>query len=335
MTLAPQISVIIPTSKPLTSISRTLESISRYASEGLEVLVVQNGLNENPNQRDSYTTKLAGFEFRIIQEEVPGLLAGRHRGVKESQFDILTFIDDDVEVDEHWLQAISNNFRDTTVDLVGGPSSPLYESPPPDWLEKFVYRHENTWRCSYLSLLDYGNERKEIDPSLIWGLNFSIRRNTLLALGGFHPDGVPWRLRQFRGNGEAAVTTKAKASNKTAIYDPNVSVVHIVPKDRLSIEYIEKRSYLQGISDSYSFLRKKHKEQSVTKPATIVTKRERAVRLAKKLLKSPEAPADTALFKSRVAYQKGYQFHQRQFHSNKLVQDWVLRPDYWTYSYPK
>ncbi len=38
--------------------------------------------------------------------------------------------------------------------------------------------------CGDLSLLDFGNQAQESDPTWIWGLNFCIRKQTPAALDG-------------------------------------------------------------------------------------------------------------------------------------------------------
>jgi hypothetical protein len=40
------------------------------------------------------------------------------------------------------------------------------------------------------------------------------------------------------------------------------------------------------------------------------------------------------LKKTKCAYQEGYKFHQSLVKENRIVQEWVLRQNYWDYKLP-
>ena len=65
--------------------------------------------------------------WRYINEPMPGLLSGRHRGALESRAEVCAFIDDDVRIERNWLNALQDAFKDPSVALVSGPSTPLFE----------------------------------------------------------------------------------------------------------------------------------------------------------------------------------------------------------------
>ena len=157
---------------------------------------------------------------------------------------------------EGWLEAILEPFADPLVHLVGCRYLPEYEVEPPDWLEQLWTKDSQGCHLSALSLLDYGTETKEIDPIMIWGLCYAIRRETLVKLGGFHPDAYPWELRRYRGDGETAPSALARQLKLKALYQGKTAVYHQVPKSRMTVEYFERRAYLQGISDSYTSIRR-------------------------------------------------------------------------------
>ena len=206
-----KISIVIPTLNRSMYLKKLLRSLIKqnFPRDNYEILVVDNGSIDNTrnitNEAISLFTK---HHIRYIYEPVPGLLSGRHRGVLEAQGDILTFVDDDIEADKDWLQAISDSFQNISVKLVGGRNLPKYETNPPDWLQWFWIDHAFGKTCAELSLLDFGEEVREIDANYVWGLNFSIHRQALLDLGGFHPDCIPKHLQHFQGDGE---TDLAKA----------------------------------------------------------------------------------------------------------------------------
>ncbi len=335
------LSVIVPTSGNVPAIHETLQSLCGIdvPTCGAEVAVVQNGLLNATlaEEVESLGRVKNGLRFSFHHTPVVGLLAGRHLGMQVAKGDVLIFIDDDVSVDQAWLRAIALAFKDDHTHLVGGRNIPRYEVAPPDWLQHFWIRERDGRRwCGFLSLLDFGNRVEPIDPAFVWGLNFAIRRETLVAVGGFHPDGVPWEMRRFRGDGESGLAAKIKQEGFRAIYQPDAEVTHIVPASRLTIEYFEKRAYLQGISESFSQLRAKHFQptnspQSESRGPSIMRQ------MAGRIKRAVFGGAMPTVEKQRVSrsYQAGFDYHQAEFDRDESLRWWVLRNDYWDYRYPE
>ena len=330
------LSVIIPTLNPLNQLQDLLRAIldQDASSAEREIILVDN--KTCPDQ-ESFL-KLASFlgatdNLRYFHEPVPGLHAGRHRGLHESSGEILTFIDDDIMPAPGWLDAIANTFNDPNVHLVGGPSLPLYEQAPPEWMEAFWTRTSDGKRsCGYLSLIDYGDKECEIEPTLVWGLNYSIRKKTLTDLGGFHPDGMPWKLRRYRGDGETAPSVEARRRGLKALYQPRACVYHKIPANRITVEYFERRAFLQGISDSFVELR----QPPVNKSSD--DKRNEIdwllpLRILKTEFKKIFVPTSHDIFrdvKVRISqsYEAGMSFHQREVQNDPVLLEWVLRKNY-------
>lgn len=345
-----QATVIVPTAGNRAHLARTLVSLAaqRCVPDAYEIIVVRNG---DRDDKESATVgaiaSRSPARIRYVVEQERGLLAGRHRGVSEARGDLLIFVDDDVQVDGAWLPAILDTFDAGEVELVGGPCLPRYESTPPAWLNTFWRQAKDGRRwCGPLSLLDFGKTRSEIDPVFIWGLNFAIRKSTLIALGGFHPDGIPWELRRYRGDGETAVGVAARKAGLKAIYEPRALVYHRIASARLTIEYFEKRRYLQGISDSYTQIRQMgglDREVSANEEKKRFDWKE-PLRRVKRLLTNPtiksnlsKRPKPFADIKKGVkaAYLAGYEYHQNEVRSDPRLLEWALRPDYWDYRLPE
>jgi hypothetical protein len=281
------------------------------------------------------TLSRSGVSPRIIYEPTPSLLAGRHCGARKSSGDLLVFIDDDIEVTSAWLESIRSAFENPKVALVGGPSFPEFSTTPPDWLKHFWSEENGIKACPYLSLLDGGCQRMPIRADLVWGLNFSIRRSVLIEQGGFHPDGVPWPDRRFRGDGESGLATGLEDNGLLAVYEPGAAVRHLVPAERLRIEYFEERAFLQGISDSYRQLRYEYGLYA-PKPKRSWLKRlgKRAQRFVQPTGSSaPQQPREVE--RVRTAQQQGFEYHQSEVASDPALLAWVTRRDYWDYVYPQ
>jgi len=329
----PIISIIAPTRDRSAALGRLAVSLTRCLDAGFpwELVVVDNGSTDDTAEVSRRAADaLLGVTVKYVEESVPGLHAARHRGAREAEADVLVFVDDDIEVSPSWLPALRDEFLDSRVELVGGPSLPRYEVPPPHWIEwTWKWQPDGTRWCGPLSLLESGPSRHQIDPILVWGLNFAIRRDTLLRLRGFHPDALPWDLRRYRGDGETGLSLKARAEGVQAWYCPQALVYHDVPATRLTTEYFLRRSFLQGISDSFTVVRARRG----LVPPDVESRYARARRLAghashpRRWLAGRD-PAAVLERRMREARADGYAFHQAEVASDPALLAWVLRDDY-------
>lgn len=328
-----QASVIIPTANRPDALKNTLLSFQQldFPHDDYEIIVVDNGKKElTEGIVNDFSSGYPEFRLRYFADPVPGLLTGRHRGAEESNSDILIFIDDDIEVSRDWLKAILKSFEDPEVVLVGGKNLPRYESEVPEWVEQFWKTNKYGRYCGWLSLLDFGNEEKEIDPNYVWGLNFSIRKNALHELGGFHPDNIPSDIQYYQGDGETGLTQKAKEKNYKAVYNPKALIHHVIPASRLTHEYFHKRAFYQGVCDSFSEIRKR--KAIVKNPEGLLKKLKKLVKTQLLGTKNPKMSKLAESFESsRLA---GFNYHRKHLRSNPKLLAWVLKENYFDYKLP-
>jgi GT2 family glycosyltransferase len=237
--------------------------------------------------------------------------------LRAAKGDILVFADDDIRALPTWLEGIAEAFENKNVMLVGGKCLPLFNGQPPLWLDQLWQKQNSAGRIlPVLSLLDLGDSIKEISPNYVFGCNFSIRRHILLEAGGFHPDAMPPELIRYRGDGETHVSQFVRKKGYQALYHPKASVYHSVSNDRMTEHYFCKRSYAQGISDSYTQLRNGgFKYHWMT--------------LALKSIKHlPAFYSDRRGAQVFSAYIKGYYFHRREVRKDPELKEWVHRKKY-------
>jgi len=311
-------SVIIPTRNRAGYLANALQSLTRqtYSLEQFEVIVVDNGSTDNTREICSYFANRIP-QLRYLYEESPGLHAARHRGMKTSKSEILVYGDDDIEAFPTWLEGIAEAFGDERIVLAGGKNLPKFERQPPAWILRMWGKDRRLNRIlPYLSLLDLGDEVKGVSPYYVFGCNFSIRKSVLLEAGGFHPDAMPRDSIRYRGDGETHVARFIVEKGYQALYHPKASVHHLVPAERLSESHFLERAFTQGISDSYTAIRRK-KNTSIWRlryfkslgRLILVLKVFRQVRL-------------------RAGYLKGFCYHQDEVTRDPGLYDWVTRETY-------
>jgi glucosyl-dolichyl phosphate glucuronosyltransferase len=331
------ISIIIPTFNREALLRRTLESVASVvsATDAVEIIIVDNGsTDQSAKVCQILKEKFCRLEWRYFYEDMPGLLSGRHRGAAEARGEVLAYLDDDAVLAPTWLESLKDAFQDPGVALVGGPSLPFYDVPPPAWAKALWLEVEEGLICGSLSLIDLGKAKKVIDPRFVWGVNLSIRKNIFRECEGFHPDCIPKSLQRYQGDGETGLTLKVKEKRLPAVYHPGVAVAHIIPASRLTPEALEQRAFYQGVCDSYTRIRRdgfatKSRQKSWRDLVGATKwKLERQT-----IVRSPTSENILVLVgRARTA---GARFHQNEVQKDPGLLEWVLKPNYLDYSLPE
>jgi glycosyltransferase involved in cell wall biosynthesis len=115
MELKMTVTIVICTRKRPFFLRKCLEAIANLEPAPNEVIVVDN------TSGDTETESIArGFSARYIVEPIPGLSRARNRGLTESRFEIVAYLDDDAVPDKRWLEFMLEPFADPDVAVVTG-----------------------------------------------------------------------------------------------------------------------------------------------------------------------------------------------------------------------
>lgn len=232
---APLASVIICTRDRSESLKRTLASMAaaaRNVSDDWELIIVDNGSSDSTQR---VIQEFAGkLPMRAIFEPNAGLSNARNAGVSASSGQFVLWTDDDVVVDEHWLEVYFQAFKDHPEHAIfGGRTEPVYEAPEQDW-----FKANQAELCSLLAIRDERSWTSITSERVPYGLNYAIRgeeqRSHL-----YDPElGVaPGR----RGGGEEVAVIRALlASGFTGRWLWDATVFHLIPVSRQDESYIRK-----------------------------------------------------------------------------------------------
>ena len=330
-----ELSVIIPTRNRSEILSKALDALTlqTFSKNKFEVIVVDNGSTDNTKDVvETYRQQIPNLIY--VYDETPGLHVGRHQGFKRAQSDILVYADDDSFGFPTWLETVYVTFQDKDTVLVGGKDLPQYESEPPFWILEKWYRLCEYGHCMpELSLIDFGDEIKEIPPYYVFGCNFAIRKNIVEQAGGFHPDGMPFELIRYRGDGETYVSKYIETHGLKTIYNPKSSIYHLVPTTRMTIDYFKKRAFCQGVEMSYSDLRYGRTNPPAAKRGSRLKRYLKLLMGIECVNRIDELSAKLSLTEIdkqiEQSKQTGYNYHRNMYQKDEALKAWVHKENYW------
>jgi len=241
---APHITLILCTLNRAVSLAETLASLSRMrnsARHASNVLLVDNGSTDKTSAvLHDFAAREPGV--RLLREPRRGLSHARNLGLAHADSPFIAFVDDDVDFEAGWLDAVVESFRaQPEMDVLGGRTDPRFPGPRPDWF----YDRLITWYgCSRL-----GEHSRWMRPlEFPYGVNMAFRREVLLASGGFAID-LGRRGTNLLSNDETELCRRLKAKSHRFWYCAEARLHHRIAPERLSPAWVLERHYWQGISD--------------------------------------------------------------------------------------
>ena len=236
------LSIVICTYRRYGALERAVAGVladSTYNPADMELIVVDN--SPEP-ERQSF--KLAE-QAHVVPCNNVGLSNARNQGISSARGDIIAFIDDDAIVRDTWCAAVLNAFRRLPgAEACGGRTVPLYSSP-----SRPVWYYEEL--ASYLSCIDWGPRARPIGRGeWIVGANMAFRKRVFSAALLFDPSLGRKGVASLLSNEEVALFDRIGRAK--VYYVPEMCVEHMIPDDRLTLEWFRKRVFWQAVSDSLS-----------------------------------------------------------------------------------
>jgi glycosyltransferase involved in cell wall biosynthesis len=236
------VTVAIQTYNRSATLAETLKSLRDLRcpeTAEYEILVVDNNSNDGTPQVIQEYGRLLAPRLRSVLEPRQGLSHARNRALQEARGQLVSFLDDDVIVDPDWLSAVTAAFEKHSATVVGGRSYLIYRSRRPAWLpEHYEF---------YLSRLDYGDQVIVDTDQDLYGLNFSVRKDVALQVGGFNPSLGRCGLVSFRSGEESDLLRKIRGRGGVVVYEPRAVVGHIVLESRLRMKWFVRRAFSAGV----------------------------------------------------------------------------------------
>src|SRR5437763_7944598 len=237
------VSVAIATYNRAGEVERTLATLGRLDTAGCpeyEVLVVDNNSTDATAEVVGRMAPLFAGRLRYVREPRQGLSHARNRAIDEARFEVVAYLDDDVDVDPGWLANLCAAYAGGDVAGVGGRAYLVYPGRRPRWLGESVE--------GLLTKVELGPRRRPAGVDELYGVNLSFRKDWLRRAGGFRTDVGRIGGTLFGGEDDDMIG-RVVALGGVMLYEPLAVVGHRVPPGRLSRKWFWKRCYWGGRSD--------------------------------------------------------------------------------------
>lgn len=199
-------------------------------NEDFEIITIDNGSSDDTEEFIKKEFKDNRINF-IKNKHQLNLLECKNLGLKNSSGDIIAFIDDDCLADKNWLKTARDSLE--KYDFVGGVVLPTPHTKFPWW-----------WRKSLDWLVGINTEPSK--KFLPLGSNIAFNKYVLDELQKNKQNSIS-RNNLYLPYAEDNYRIKTALSmGFTMDINKDMVIYHCVPKERLRISYLIKRSYGEG-----------------------------------------------------------------------------------------
>lgn len=218
---------------------RCLEGVLANGRSADEIILA---VDNNAEVQRVAAEEFAGRGVTVIANTGRGASAARNTAVAAASGDVVVFIDDDVHPSTGWLAAMMEPFeRHPGVVAVGGRILPDYEPGARQVPAELLW----------LVGCTYKGHREQAGPfTRPIGSTMAFRRHALDEVGGFPSAFGPVGDKKNNANEELAVSEKLRAIHgpDSLWYQPDALVYHWVPRARVNLRYVVRRSVVEGFS---------------------------------------------------------------------------------------
>ena len=250
---APFISVVVCTRDRPEQIKKCLSRLAGQQYPRYEVVVVDNAPTSDALRKVVEGQPGGGAEFRYCVEPRPGLSWARNAGIAAAASDVIAFLDDDDEPDEHWLAGVAAGFAGgERVGCVSGVVLPARLDNAVENLFEEIGGHSKG-RGFVKETFSKSGPQSPLWPLPPFGVgaNMAFRREALDRIGGFD---VALGAGTPTGGGEdtLAITLVMLCGYEVA-YEPVALMWHHHRQDMASLNK-QLHGYSVGLTAFYAAL---------------------------------------------------------------------------------
>jgi GT2 family glycosyltransferase len=212
-------------------LTRSVESVLTQTVTPQQLIIAVDNDDVLARCRQEWETGGADspVEIVVVPNQFPGRQgSARNTALLQARAEIVAFVDDDAEAESDWLERLLAVYATHPEAVaVGGAPRPNYGAPRPSW---FPPDFDWVFSCHYASLPD-----RLAPVRRLIGASMSVRRDEILALGGFHAD--------YHDDMDLSHRIAHEHGPASVLYEPRAQVHHYVPPERMTWTYFWRRCY--------------------------------------------------------------------------------------------
>jgi glycosyltransferase involved in cell wall biosynthesis len=231
-------------------IEQTLAFVQKQETNNIpwEVILIDN------NSTDS-TSKIANqswdyeknTNFRIVSEKDPGLSNARLKGIKESKYEIVSFVDDDNFIPKNWVKYQYSKFQDPNIGVLGCTSVGKFNFEVPNWYDK----HKLAFATGKIHEMAFGEITQD---GLVYGAGMTMRKEIFRAFEErkwkpFLTDRIGTKQ---SGGGDSELTLAARLLGFKIYYSNEINTQHFITSDRLTWDRLKAVTLGFGEADVFT-----------------------------------------------------------------------------------
>jgi glucosyl-dolichyl phosphate glucuronosyltransferase len=244
------ISIVICTYNRASLLRETLTAMQRMTPPSdcdVEIVVVDNNSRDETPSVVAQCAAAGPFRVVSLAAKQQGKSFALNAGLAHARGDVLALTDDDVVPSADWLVRIVDDFRAHDVTFVFGKVLPRWAVlPPPEMLTEEA---QKIWGA--LAIVDYGDEPADYrshstSQRLPIGANLAFARTALETIGGWRTDLGKVNNTLVSGEDHEIFMRLRRYDLYAGYYDPEITVRHLVPRERLTRKYFRRWFFWHG-----------------------------------------------------------------------------------------
>lgn len=209
-----------------------------------EVIVVDNGSSDQTaDVVRAVWPERAPARLRVVNEANLGLAFARERGFQASQFEIVSFLDDDNWVANDWVDSVYEIMSSSPdVGACGGVSQAVPESEPPAWFRQVQSKYAVGPQGDYVGDITWRRGH-------LWGAGLTVRKSAWegLVARGFQHLTVGQQDRTLCTGEDTELCFALRLAGWRLRFEPRLRLSHYIPAPRLRWQYLRRRMRGLGV----------------------------------------------------------------------------------------
>ncbi len=183
-----------------------------------------------------------GAPLRVVSEPRAGLSHARIKGFEVSQYEYVSFVDDDNWVAENWVETVFRIMKaHPEVGACGGKSEGVYEIEPPEWFHQYHGK---------MAIGEQADKEGDLTDTRgwLWGAGLTVRKAAWKELiqKNFKFLLSDRKGSQLSSGGDNEICYLLRILGWRLYYSPQLTLKHFIPQARISWEYLCKLASENG-----------------------------------------------------------------------------------------